>query len=93
VRNGRVPFGRRVMCLHECLEQFNLFGFTATRSRLRVMVDTSGTDWTERQLLEAMDALADARRSWIAYLHNAEERRSAEKPAVAPPHRALVTSR
>jgi hypothetical protein len=89
VRDGREPFGRRVMCLHECLEQFNLFGFTATRARLRAMVNASGDDWTEVHLLDAMDALADARRSWVAYLRQAQERRSAEKPGVAPPRRPI----
>lgn len=70
------------MCLHECLEQFNLFGFTTTRTRLRDMVGASGRGWTEAQLLEAMNHLAGARKSWIAYLHQAEERRGIQKPAV-----------
>lgn len=89
VRDGHQPIGRRVMCLHGCLEQFNLFGFTATRARLRAMVEASGDDWTEDQLLSAMDALADARRSWVTHLKLAEEHRRAEKPAVASPHRPI----
>jgi hypothetical protein len=77
------------MCLHECLEQFNLFGFTATRARLRAMVGASGDGWTTAQLLEAMDALADARRSWITHLKRAQESRSDEKPGTAPPNRQI----
>jgi hypothetical protein len=90
VRDGREPFGRRVMSLHECLEQFNLFGFTATRERLRAMVSASDEGWTEAQLIEAMDALADARRSWVLHLQRAEARRSAEKPEATPPGRSIA---
>ena len=61
------------MCLHECLEQFNLFGFRATRERLRVMVGASGEGWTEPELLHAVEALADARRSRSAHLAHARE--------------------
>jgi hypothetical protein len=77
------------MCLHECLERFNLFGFTATRARLRAMVHASAEDWTESQLLDAMNALGDARRSWLAHLKQAEENRGAEKQAVAPARRPI----
>ena len=39
-----------------------------------------------------MDALADARRAWVAHLAQAEERRSAEKPtAPAPPRLGLLS--
>lgn len=89
VRDASEPLGRRVMCLHECLEQFNLFGFTATRDRLRVMVAASGTGWTEPQLLQAMDLLADARRAWVSHLSRAEEQRRGEKPAVDAPQRPI----
>ena len=89
VTDWREPLGRRVVCLHGCLEQFNLFGFTATRERLRAMVGVAPEGWAETQLLEALDALSDARRSWIAHLKRAEQRRRAEKPAVAPPSRRI----
>jgi hypothetical protein len=72
------------MCLHECLEQFNLFGFNATRERLRVMVGASGGGWTEPQLIQAMDVLAAARGSWVAHLVRVEARRCEEKRAVPP---------
>lgn len=71
------------MCLYECLERFNLFGFTATRDRLRAMVGVAGSTWTSAQLVAAMDALAEARRSWVAYLSEAERARGAEKPGGA----------
>jgi hypothetical protein len=37
-RDTRQPLALRVTCLHECLEQFNPFGYHATRQRLRLMV-------------------------------------------------------
>jgi hypothetical protein len=61
------PFGQRVMCLHECLERFNLFGFEATRCRLRYMVGARSPGWTEAQLVEAIDALSQAKRSWVIF--------------------------
>ena len=89
VRDTRQPFGRRVLCLHECLEQFNLFGFTATRARLRTMINATGDEWNEGQLIDAMDAFTDARRSWVSYLDGVELRRRAQKPDVSPPRRNL----
>lgn len=88
VRDAREPFGRRVMCLHECLEQFNLFGFNAPRERLRIMVEADGEGWTEPQLIQAMDLLASARSSWAAHLARAQERRRQEKQPL-PPSRPL----
>lgn len=84
------PLGRRVMCLYECLEQFNLFGFTATRERLMAMVGVAGGRWTAPQLHEALNALSDARRSWLEFLTLAEERRSVEKRAARTPDRPIL---
>lgn len=55
------------MCLHECLEQFNLFGFEATRGRLRIMVGATRQGWTDNQLLDALDVLEEARQSWARF--------------------------
>jgi hypothetical protein len=77
------------MCLHECLEQFNLFGFHATRDRLRAMVAASGEGWTEPQLLRAVDALADARKSWVTHLNSAMGQRRDEKPLADSPERRV----
>jgi hypothetical protein len=63
VRDRREPIGRRVTCLHECLEQFNLFGFTGTRERLRTIVGAAEPSWTEQQVVAAMDLLGDAHTS------------------------------
>jgi hypothetical protein len=63
-RDTGVPIGLRVACLHECLEQFNLFGYRATRERLRLIVGASEPGWTSDQVLAALDELERAKSSW-----------------------------
>jgi hypothetical protein len=65
--------------LHECLERFNLFGYTMTRERLRHMVGASDDGWAEHQLIGALDALAFAHRSWTEFAERARAERRAEK--------------
>ncbi len=68
VRDQQRPLGLRVMCLHGCLERFNLFGFTATRTKLRQHVGLEGASlWTDTQLLEALSLLEQARSSWTDF--------------------------
>lgn len=76
MRDSTQSLGRRVVSFHECLERFNLFGFQATRERLRQMVGANGDGWSEAQLLEAMNHMAVARQSWISYFHEATRRRA-----------------
>ncbi|MDX6480479.1 MAG: hypothetical protein QOG85_989 [Gaiellaceae bacterium] len=66
VRDGTQPFGRRVACLHGCLEQFNVFGFHTTRQKLRRVVG-AGSGWTEQQLLDALELLESAKQSWSTF--------------------------
>jgi hypothetical protein len=78
-RDTTQPFGRRVSYLHACLESFNLFGYHATRAKLRAVVGAIGPGWTERQMLDALDLLEPAQRSWSAFLTNEMARRRAFK--------------
>jgi hypothetical protein len=70
------PIGLRVACLHECLEQFNLFGFQTTRALLRARFGVSEGGWNGEQLVAALAALAAARQSWSDSLrsHQADQR-------------------
>lgn len=74
VRDTRQPIGRRVSCLHECIERFNLFGFEDTRARLRAMLGVDDAGWTSDQLLTAAEVLEQARRSWMRFLHAGQAR-------------------
>lgn len=83
VRDSHLPVGLRVMCLHECLERFNLFGFTATRDRLRLMTGATAPGWSEESLLAAIRHLSAAREDWLRYRALAVEARRADKAAGA----------
>ena len=73
-RDSSQPIGLRVACLHECLEQFSLFGFQTTRERLRSRLGVSAFGWTDGQILAALDLLEPARRSWSAFLADGQQR-------------------
>src|SRR3954447_159895 len=75
VRDSTQPFGRRVSYLHGCLESFSLFGYHATRAKLRAAVGASGPGWTEKQVLDALDLLESAQRSWATFLAEESVRR------------------
>lgn len=55
------------MCLHQCLERFNLFGYHATRDRLRAHVAADRPGWTSQQILDSLALLEEARTSWLAF--------------------------
>lgn len=73
-RSDAFPVGLRVACLHECIEQFNLFGFQSTRQRLMARFGVSRGGWTPAQINDAVDLLAAARQSWVQFLTEAQQR-------------------
>jgi hypothetical protein len=87
------PIGLRVSCLHECLEQFNLFGFQTTRALLRARFDVSQTGWTGEQLLAALEALGSARKSWLLFLRRHQEAQRVARradPSTPPLHESAL---
>ena len=58
--------GHRVMSLHHCLDAFDLFGFGATRDRLRLAASVRGRRWTGEQVEVCVTLLEQARASWLA---------------------------
>lgn len=94
-RDKSQPLALRVACLHECLERFNLFGYHATRDRLRSMVRAPDEGWTEEQVTNALDLLEAARLSWSTFSQQEHERRRGEKErdrtSLPPPRGAVFT--
>jgi hypothetical protein len=86
------PLGLRVTCLHECLEQFNLFGYHATRERLRLIVGASEPGWTVEQVVAAVEVLEHAKESWSRYAVAEVSRQRALKREHRNGHRASTPS-
>ena len=78
-RDTTLPIGLRARNLCECLEQFNLLGFQATRERLRARVGAVRQGWTSQQVLDALLLLEQARASRVEYLRDEAERQRARK--------------
>ena len=74
VRNRSRPLGYRVRAFYQCIEVFPPFGFHATRQQLRRIYGVAGGEWTDAQLLQAVDLLEHARRSWVAARDGADVR-------------------
>ena len=80
-RDSAQPLGLRVACLHECLEQFNLFGFQSTRARLMARFGVAEAAWTDSKILSALDLLVPAKRSWSSFLCERQERQRVDRRA------------
>jgi hypothetical protein len=80
-RDSTQPLGLRVACLHECLEQFNLFGFRSTRARLRARFGVATNGWTDGQILAALDLLEPAKWSWSSFLADRQQRQRIDRQA------------
>ena len=87
-RDARQPLGLRVTCLHNCLDQFNLFGFLATRERLRARVGATQPGWTAQQVTDSLALLEQARSSWLAFARaEAAHRRTLKRHGRRTPDR------
>jgi hypothetical protein len=64
VRNGTLPYGRRVSALRSCVQLYRPIGFHASLSFLEEIAGPFQRD--EASLLRALDALTASRDSWQA---------------------------
>jgi hypothetical protein len=74
VRDRSRPLGYRVRAFYQCIESFPPFGFHATRQQLRRIFGVTAGEWTDEQLLQGIDLLEQARRSWVAARDGADVR-------------------
>jgi hypothetical protein len=64
VRDGSLPYGRRVRALAKCVELYRPLGYPATFHRLEEVAGRYRCD--EAALIRAVDALDASRRLWLA---------------------------
>lgn len=64
VRNGDLPYGRRVAALRSCVQLYRPIGFHASLSFLEEIAGPFQRD--EASLLRALDALMASRAAWLA---------------------------
>jgi hypothetical protein len=85
VRNGALPYRRRVSALRSCVQLYRPIGFNATLSFLQNVAGPFERD--ETALLRALDAITASRAGWHAELRQyAADRRAAKRAGQRSPH-------
>ena len=85
VRDARLPYGRRIVAFHACVERYRPIGFHHSLSFLEEIAGPYRTD--ENALLRALDALAASRAARkIIFCGYAEARKDAKQRGERWPH-------